>query len=120
MEVDLEQGSFSPENGNCKGHPTEWWFPLHKTGKRAERNEIKVNISKAKHICSTCPSSFQCLEYSIKWEPWGIWGGYEEQQRAEMRWEKNVTLGREGRIVFRGVGLRDANGGEFLEKAARK
>ena len=37
-----------------------------------------------------------------------------------MRWENNVTLGREGRIVFRGVGLRDANGGEFLEKAARK
>ena len=59
MEVDLERGSFSPENGNCKGHPTEWWFPLQKTGKRAERSEIKANTLKAKHLCHNRPQQEQ-------------------------------------------------------------
>jgi WhiB family redox-sensing transcriptional regulator len=112
----VKQGSFSPENGDCKGHPTEWWFPLQKTGKREEIVELRKNTKLAKHICSTCPVSVECLEYSLKWEPWGIWGGMEEQERAELRWTKSVHLGREGRIVFKGVGLRDANGGDFLKK----
>lgn len=110
------QGSFPPEDGACKGHPTEWWFPLQKTGKRVELNEIKVNTAKAKHICGGCSQKTQCLQYSLEWEPWGIWGGLTEQERATLRWNKSVNLGREGRIVFKGVGLRDANGGEFLSQ----
>lgn len=114
----MEQGSFSPENGGCKGYPTDWWFPLQKTGKRDEVIALRENTEKAKSICHKCSVAVTCLEYSLKWEPWGIWGGHDEQTRAQMRWSRNVQLGREGRIVFRGVGLRDANGGDFLKKAA--
>lgn len=112
----MEQGDFSPENGNCKGYPTEWWYPLQKTGKREEVVELRKNTAQAKTICATCPDKVECLEYSLKWEPWGIWGGKDEQERAQLRWSKQVHLGREGRIVFKGIGLRDANGGEFLKK----
>lgn len=110
------QGAFPPDNGACKGHPTEWWFPLQKTGKRSEVQTLKENTQQAKKICADCPQKLQCLQYSLEWEPWGIWGGLTEQERAELRWNKNVNLGREGRIVFKGVGLRDANGGQFLQK----
>ena len=37
-----------------------------------------------------------------------------EQERAEIRWKEKVNLGREGRIIFKGIGMRDANGGDFL------
>ena len=114
----MEQGTFSPENGKCKGHPTEWWFPLQKTGRREELLAIRQNTEKAKDLCHVCPVAVDCLDYSLKWEPWGIWGGYDEQTRATMRWSRKVTLGREGRIVFRGIGVRDANGGDFLDESA--
>jgi hypothetical protein len=117
----MNQGVFAPEDGACVGHPTEWWFPLQKTGKREELVELRKNTSVAKSICIGCIRIEQCLEYSLQWEPWGIWGGMDEQERARIRWERKVNLGREGRIVFKGVGLRDANGGEFLlERAAKQ
>jgi WhiB family redox-sensing transcriptional regulator len=117
----MNQGVFAPEDGACVGHPTEWWFPLQKTGKREELAELRKNTSVAKSICISCIRIEQCLEYSLQWEPWGIWGGMDEQERARIRWERKVNLGREGRIVFKGVGLRDANGGEFLlERAAKQ
>lgn len=117
----MEQGIFSPENGACKGGDTEWWFPLQKTGKREEVAELRKNTLMAKAICKTCVCQQECLEYSLEWEPWGIWGGLDEQERAQLRWSRKLNLGREGRIVFKGVGLRDANGGDFLmEQAARR
>lgn len=109
------QGSFVPENGACRGYPTEWWFPIQKTGKRDELVALRETTLKAKQICIGCEHREECLEYSLRWEPWGIWGGEDEQSRANMRWRRRITLGIEGRIVFRGVGMRDANGGDFLK-----
>lgn len=117
----MGQQIFAPENPPCKDHPTDWWFPLQKTGKRDEVVHLRNTTAKAKMICSSCEHKQACLDYSLEWEPWGIWGGKDEQERAQIRWERKVNLGREGRIVFRGVGLRDANGGEFLlERAAKR
>ena len=115
----MDQGEFAPEGGSCAGHPTDWWFPLLKTGKREELVESRKATAQAKSICMKCDVRGECLEYSLRWEPWGIWGGYDEQQRAQMRWERNISLHREGRIVFSGVGLRDANGVGVFGKAPR-
>lgn len=108
------QGVFIAEDGACKGHPTDWWFPLQKTGRSAEVAAIKLNTLQAKSICVSCSQKKECLDYSLEWEPWGIWGGMTEQERAEIRWKEKVNLGREGRIIFKGIGMRDANGGDFL------
>jgi WhiB family redox-sensing transcriptional regulator len=106
----MNQGDFAPEGGSCIGKPTDWWFPLLKTGTREEVIESRKTTALAKAVCDSCPVRGACLGYSLRWEPWGIWGGYDEQQRAEMRWERRISLHREGRIVFSGIGLRDANG----------
>lgn len=106
----MNQGEFAPEGGSCAGQPTEWWFPLQKSGRKEEVLELRKNTAKAKVICKSCPVQKECLDYSLRWEPWGIWGGLDEQKRAELRWNRKISLHREGRIVFSGVGLRDANG----------
>lgn len=100
----------APEGGSCVGFPTDWWFPIHKNTKRDELMRVRKETNEAKAICRSCPVREECLEYSLRWEPWGIWGGYDERERAEMRWKNNISLHREGRIIFSGVGLRDANG----------
>lgn len=114
----MTQQVFSPEDGACKGYPTDWWFPIQKTGKRDELIALRETTQQAKIICAGCEYRQKCLEYSLEWEPWGIWGGKDEQERAQIRWANRISLGREGRIVFKGVGLRDANGGDFLLKNA--
>ena len=119
MSEDREYFNFTDE-AKCKGQPTDWWFPLQKTGKREELDMLRENTAKAKALCAICPIAIQCLDYSLKWEPWGIWGGQDEQTRAKIRWSRKINLGREGRIVYKGVGLRDANGGDFLMEQAAK
>ena len=58
------------QQGACKQHPTEWWFPEHADGK-----EKQENLKKAKQICSTCKVKIMCLEYGQKTKSMGVWGG---------------------------------------------
>lgn len=39
----------------------------------------------AKSLCNECPIREQCLEYAIKWETQGIWGGVASRDRQRMR-----------------------------------
>lgn len=39
----------------------------------------------AKSLCNDCPIREQCLEYGIKWESQGIWGGVAARDRQRMR-----------------------------------
>ncbi len=103
----------APENGACKGYPVDWWFPVLHGLKRDEMRAVRADIHKAKSICASCDVSDHCLEYSLKHEPWGIWGGKDEQERAEIRYNRGILLSREGRINFAGIGLRNANGDVF-------
>jgi WhiB family redox-sensing transcriptional regulator len=111
----MEQGAFAPEGGACVGKPTEWWFPLQKSGRKEEVTEIRKNTALAKTVCKECLVSRECLEYSLEWEPWGIWGGLNEEERAHLRSKKSIMLSRDGRINFAGIGLRNANGNSIKE-----
>jgi hypothetical protein len=44
----------------------------------------------AKKICSTCPYQIVCLEYALKHNEIGIWGGTTENERRRM---KGTVLG---------------------------
>jgi hypothetical protein len=77
--------------------------------KKEELREMRKNSHQAKMICARCKQKDDCLEYSLKHEPWGIWGGLTEQERAVMRLSKGIILSREGRVHFPGIGLRNAN-----------
>jgi len=101
----------APGSGKCRGENTNMWFPIFsKSPSKKERIEINKQIAIAKAICSTCEESNHCLEYSLRHEPLGIWGGMTELERAKLRAVRGIKLSRDARIFFPGVGLRNANG----------
>jgi WhiB family transcriptional regulator, redox-sensing transcriptional regulator len=100
-----------PTEGLCKGQDVNKWFPL--LGAEFTREEIKQaqrDAQEAKSICFKCPMVEPCLEYALRHEPLGIWGGKSEAERAFIRAERNIILSREGRIYLPGIGRRNANG----------
>lgn len=67
--------------GDCKGHPTDWWFPEH--GPYAEARET---ISRAREICMNCPVREECLDFALSFPNLqGIWGGLSPRQRQRER-----------------------------------
>lgn len=110
--------SSPPENGLCRGQDTEMWFPLYnKSPKAHERKKIRESTNKAIEICNVCPVQSHCLDYSLLHEPYGIWGGRTEAERAIIRAKRGITLSREGRVFFAGTGLRSANGEHIHNKS---
>lgn len=57
-----------------------------------QRAEMRESMNNAVSICKTCPVSNHCLEYSLHWEPFGIWGGLTEGARERMRKQRNIIM----------------------------
>ena len=51
-----------------------------------ERNEARENrIAQAKAICRQCPVRTACADHALRVrEPYGIWGGLSEDERARI------------------------------------
>ena len=71
----------------CKGKPSDWWYPEYPFTKSR-----RVRAAKAKEICGTCPVADQCLEYALKWELDGIWGGKSVDERNRLRRSRGIRL----------------------------
>ena len=99
-----------PKDGNCVGKETKIWFPKVERGESGNYKKTQEDTAKAVIICLTCSVSDDCLEYSLRHEPWGIWGGKTELERSKIRKERNIVLSREGKIFIPGIGNRNANG----------
>ena len=53
----------------------DWWFPADDRDQEAARG-----------ICSSCPVRRSCLAHALATgEPHGIWGGFDESERAWQR-----------------------------------
>lgn len=103
-----------PSNGSCKGEDVAKWFPLIEKGlPKAQWEKYKRDMDDAISICNSCPAKDDCLEYSLRHEPLGIWGGKTESQRAMIRSERDIILSRDARIFLPGIGRRNANGFAF-------
>lgn len=85
-----EDGTLDFSQANCKGMPVHWWFPSDRPWKE-QRQCAQMAID----ICRDCPMRMECLDYSLVWEPVGIWGGFTEQQRATIRERRNITCRRQ-------------------------
>jgi WhiB family redox-sensing transcriptional regulator len=72
--------------GACKGFPTNWWFP------EFNNRETKVNVSKAIEICKSCEITEQCLDYALRNETHGVWGGMKETEREIHRRKRGIML----------------------------
>jgi hypothetical protein len=58
------------QDAACRGFPTEWWYPSER-GSTARRG---------KEICARCTVRQPCEEAG-RFEWWGIWGGFNREQR---------------------------------------
>ena len=77
---------FEMKSGACVGRPTNWWFPedASRTAKENSRN--------AKAICRECSVVEKCLEFSLRHETHGIWGGLSETEREQKRRQYGIQL----------------------------
>lgn len=48
-------------------------------------SEFPVDIAEAKDVCGSCPLINSCLEYAMKHENYGVWGGLSAEERYVAR-----------------------------------
>jgi WhiB family redox-sensing transcriptional regulator len=67
--------------GACRGMDVDaFYHPPRERNRRRERR-----IAQAKAICAHCPVITQCRQHALESrEPYGIWGGLSEQERADL------------------------------------
>ena len=86
-----EDGAAPPVGGACNGKPTEWWFPeFSRSMTLMEKHAVLVLAARAQRVCAGCEVSKKCLEYSLVHEPFGIWGGLDEQERLKIRTDRRI------------------------------
>ena len=83
--ADLWEWQYS---GACQELPTEMFF--HPDGERGPRRRNRENAAKA--VCAACPVIQQCREHALSvQEPYGIWGGLNEDERLAILDRKTVA-----------------------------
>lgn len=71
----------------CRGMDSSIFF--HPTKERNSDRERRVAAAKA--VCQQCPAINDCLSHALKvQEPYGIWGGLSENERAKMLGLRNM------------------------------
>ena len=71
------------DSAACKNYDTNIFFPETKeTTLQAEPIEI----------CNSCPVKVDCLDYALKHEGLGIWGGLNQTDRSKLRRELSIYL----------------------------
>lgn len=71
----------------CAQVDGEIWFP--------EKGASVTDISRAKSICNSCTHKFECAEWGIKHERFGIWGGLTVSELKLIRRKRKLTLPKE-------------------------
>lgn len=67
-------------DGDCKGMPTEWWFPDHGV------EGTQASMARAREICDGCSVKEQCLDFALSFPNLqGMWGGLSPRQRVSER-----------------------------------
>ena len=74
---------FDTKKAACKGEDITLFYPILPAGQH--RKDVEI----AKHLCEQCEVIKGCLEYSLHYEPLGIWGGKSEVEREVLRQQKN-------------------------------
>lgn len=69
---------------NCSGVDPEFFFPSNM--QNAEE------ISMYKRMCSTCPGQQKCLEWGLRHEEYGMWGGLTQIEIRKLRRQKKIPL----------------------------
>jgi WhiB family redox-sensing transcriptional regulator len=69
-------------HGLCRGSHSHLFFPPSTFERKDERERREL---RARAICRVCPVMSECLEYAMRIrEPYGIWGGFTENERKDL------------------------------------
>jgi WhiB family redox-sensing transcriptional regulator len=80
--IDLREEGWKKES-NCQGLDTEAFFPVSRGA-----YEYKDMLAK---VCGACPVKQQCLDYAVKYNLLGWWGGTTDRQRRIIRAERKTA-----------------------------
>lgn len=82
--------------GLCRGMSNTAFYPSQERG-AASRNNRKATAN-AIALCNSCPIQKGCLDYAVRYEPLGIWGGKTEVEREVIRHQMGIRLP-ENRVI---------------------
>jgi hypothetical protein len=86
----------------CRGVETQAFFIEGQPMGRIARIKHQERIDNAIQICTSCSIQERCLDYALKAEPYGIWGGTTEIEREYLRSKLGINCAREislGRVA---------------------
>ena len=91
--VDFQVPKFVLEGEpNCASTDPEIFFAQESDLEGPRIRAKYVNERKAKAVCSKCPLLMKCLEYALRNEESGIWGGTNESERARLRRSSGIRV----------------------------
>lgn len=99
-EVYIEYPDF--DGAACRKMPTAMFFPEGAPMGRIAKMNHQKRIDEAISVCSSCSIQEVCLDYALKAEPYGIWGGTTEIEREYLRSKLKIECAREitlGRVA---------------------
>lgn len=89
MEIASNQNlGFDTSKAACKGKDTHLFYPDNACKDRGARYYQLQAIA----ICDSCEVKEPCLEYAVRFEPTGVWGGKTEVEREVIRLKRNIVL----------------------------
>jgi len=77
---------FEKGRAACTDMEIDTFFP------EKEDIDYRRNVQAAKKICGTCPYSSECLEWALKYEQHGIWGGLTPEQRNTLKRNRRDSM----------------------------
>lgn len=83
---------FDTEQASCKGEDITIFYPDYGSRYMFNRASHSKQVLTAKEICASCKVLKGCLEYSLHFEPLGVWGGKTEVEREVLRRQKGIQL----------------------------
>ena len=70
----------------CRDTDPDLFFPIGTTGAALDK------IAAAKEVCQDCSVKDLCLEFALKTnQDSGVWGGTSEEERRQIRRERNAA-----------------------------
>lgn len=67
---------------NCDGDDTDDWVDMD-GGRLVPKDKLR--------LCHTCPLLDACLDYALRVDEWGIWGGTTAAQRKRIREARGIV-----------------------------
>lgn len=70
----------------CTESQLDTFFPEKEDGDYNRRTRV------AKAVCHTCPYMAECLEWAMKYEEFGVWGGTTPEDRKTLKRSRRTSV----------------------------